>query len=72
MGKHVFVGEQEQLNVRFSIVIPAHNEEKYIGHCLESIKEAAEPFQGQVEVIVVLNVARTQQSRSPDLIIVLL
>jgi len=55
MGKHVFIGEQEQLNVRFSIVIPAHNEEKYIGHCLESIKEAAEPFQGQVEVIVVLN-----------------
>jgi glycosyltransferase involved in cell wall biosynthesis len=55
MGKHVFVGEQEEASVKFSVVIPAHNEEKYIGRCLESIAEAAVPFSGQVEVIVVLN-----------------
>jgi glycosyltransferase involved in cell wall biosynthesis len=40
---------------RFSVVIPARNEERLIGHCLESIRVAAEPFPGQVEVIVVLN-----------------
>ena len=40
---------------RFSILIPARNEEKYLPVCLESIKVAAEPFQGQVEIVVTLN-----------------
>ncbi|MCY9549474.1 glycosyltransferase [Lysinibacillus xylanilyticus] len=42
-------------SVKFSIIIPAHNEENYIGGCLESIAKAAQPFKDQVEVIVVLN-----------------
>lgn len=55
MGQHVFVSEQEQSDVKFSVIVPAHNEEKYIGLCLESITEAAKSCQDQVEVIVVLN-----------------
>jgi len=42
-------------DVKFSVIIPAHNEENYIGECLESIAKAAQPFKNQVEVIVVLN-----------------
>ncbi|MBP1083244.1 MULTISPECIES: glycosyltransferase [Bacillus] len=41
--------------VKFSIIIPAHNEEKYIGKCLDSILEAAKRCEGKVEIIVVLN-----------------
>lgn len=40
----------------FSVIIPAHNEEKYIGKCLEAIKEAAESVSPRrVQVIVVAN-----------------
>ncbi len=40
----------------FSIIIPAHNEEQYIGKCLESIALAAsEVPDSSVEVIVVAN-----------------
>ena len=39
----------------FSIVIPARNEERLIGRCLESIRAAALPYLGEVEAIVVLN-----------------
>ena len=42
-------------DVKFSIIIPAHNEEKYIRKCLDSISKAAEAYKGQTEVIVVLN-----------------
>ncbi|MEH7122425.1 glycosyltransferase [Bacillus sp. JJ1532] len=41
--------------IKFSIIIPAHNEEKYIGKCLESISKASKLFNNQVEIIVVLN-----------------
>lgn len=41
--------------MKVSIVIPAHNEEKYIGRCLASIKEQVAPHDLQVEIIVVLN-----------------
>ncbi|MCX6553923.1 MAG: glycosyltransferase [Candidatus Aminicenantes bacterium] len=41
--------------MKFSIIIPAHNEEKFIGGCLESIRRAAAPYPGDVEIIVVLN-----------------
>lgn len=40
----------------FSVVIPAHNEEKYIGKCLEAISKAAEKARPlETEVIVVAN-----------------
>lgn len=42
----------------FSVVIPAHNEEKYIGACLESIHTArkfARIPENQVQIIVVCN-----------------
>src|SRR5260370_13598181 len=40
---------------RFSVIIPARNEERFIGRCLESIRVAATPYRDQLEVIVVLN-----------------
>lgn len=48
---------------RFSILIPARNEENLLPGCLESIKAAAEPFPAQVEIIVALNrcTDRTEQ-----------
>ena len=41
--------------MKFSIVVPAHNEEAYLGRCLEALAAAARPYPGQVETIVVLN-----------------
>ena len=41
--------------MKFSIIIPAHNEEKYIRKCLDSIVKASEAYKEQTEVIVVLN-----------------
>jgi len=41
--------------MRFSIVIPARNEERWLGACLESIRVAAAPFPGLVETVVVIN-----------------
>lgn len=57
MPNRVFEGgdSMKDKQVKFSIIIPAHNEEKYITKCLESIKGASIPFPDQVEVIVVLN-----------------
>ena len=40
---------------RISVVIPAHNEEKYIGNCLASIASAAERVALPVEIVVALN-----------------
>jgi glycosyltransferase involved in cell wall biosynthesis len=40
---------------RFSVVIPARNEERFIAGCLESIQQAAKDHPGQLEIIVVLN-----------------
>ncbi|MBQ6675669.1 MAG: glycosyltransferase [Ruminococcus sp.] len=40
----------------FTVVIPAHNEEKYIGKCLRAIKSAAKyVYPDKVEMIVVAN-----------------
>lgn len=38
-----------------SVLVPARNEEKYIGSCLQSIQAAARPFPDEVEIIVCLN-----------------
>lgn len=41
--------------MKFSVIVPAHNEEALIGGCLDSVRLAAEPYPGDVEIIVVLN-----------------
>jgi len=41
--------------MRFSIIIPARNEEGFIARCLESIQVAAKPFDQDAEIVVVLN-----------------
>ncbi|MFC2091511.1 glycosyltransferase [Elusimicrobiota bacterium] len=41
--------------MKFSIIIPAHNEEAYIGKCLDSIDRASVSFPEDVEIIVVIN-----------------
>jgi|WetSurMetagenome_2_1015567.scaffolds.fasta_scaffold60982_3 glycosyltransferase involved in cell wall biosynthesis len=40
---------------RISVIIPAHNEEEYIGRCLESVRAAARKLPTPVEAVVVLN-----------------
>jgi glycosyltransferase involved in cell wall biosynthesis len=40
---------------KFSIIIPARNEEKFLPGCLDSIAVASEPFRGEVEIIVAIN-----------------
>ncbi len=39
-------------NIKFSIIIPAHNEEKLIGRCLDSIVAASVPYKNQVESLL--------------------
>jgi glycosyltransferase involved in cell wall biosynthesis len=41
--------------MKISIVVPAHNEEKYIGKCLTSISDLEVPSWVELEVLVVLN-----------------
>ncbi len=41
--------------IHISVIIPAHNEEKYIKRCIDSIKEADGIFPGNTEIIVVCN-----------------
>jgi glycosyltransferase involved in cell wall biosynthesis len=41
--------------MKISVIIPARNEESFIGGCLESIEAAAGNFPGAVEIIVSLN-----------------
>jgi glycosyltransferase involved in cell wall biosynthesis len=40
---------------KFSVLIPARNEENFLPRCLDSIKAAATPFPDQVEIVVALN-----------------
>jgi glycosyltransferase involved in cell wall biosynthesis len=40
---------------KLSVAIPAHNEEKYIGRCIESIQVSAEQAKQQVKIAVALN-----------------
>lgn len=42
-------------NPAVSIIIPAHNEEKYVARCISSVKKAAARVKCGVEVIVVCN-----------------
>lgn len=38
-----------------SVIVPAHNEEKYVARCIRSIKAAAANYKDAVEIIVVCN-----------------
>lgn len=40
---------------RISVVIPAHNEARYVARCIRSIRKAADVYGGNVEIIVVCN-----------------
>jgi glycosyltransferase involved in cell wall biosynthesis len=41
--------------MKYSVIIPAHNEEAFIGKCLQSVQSAANRFPEEVEIIVALN-----------------
>lgn len=41
--------------IHVSVVVPAHNEEKYVKRCIDSIRETANKFKGNVEIIIVCN-----------------
>ena len=43
------------MKTHISVIIPAHNEEKYIRRCIHSIKKADERFKGNTEIVVVCN-----------------
>lgn len=38
-----------------SVIIPAHNEEKYVVRCIKSVRRAEKEYGGRVEIIVVCN-----------------
>lgn len=41
--------------IDISVIVPAHNEEKYVKRCIDSIKKSAKVFKGNVEIIIVCN-----------------
>ncbi|PWW08673.1 galactosyltransferase-like protein [Paenibacillus cellulosilyticus] len=51
----MFIGAEANEKIKLSVIIPVHNEEKYIVGCLDSIQEASKAFTGTIEVVVVLN-----------------
>lgn len=48
-------GRKMSERIYVSVVVPAHNEEKYVKRCIDSIKESASHFKGNVEIIIVCN-----------------
>lgn len=38
-----------------SVIVPAHNEEKYVKRCTDSVREAAACFDGEAEIIIICN-----------------
>ena len=53
---------------KISVIIPAHNEEKYISRCIGSIRESEKLLRQEVEIIVVCNRCTDQtQSISQNL-----
>ena len=43
------------MNTTISLIIPAHNEGKFLNHCLEAANLAASRIESTVEMIVILN-----------------
>ena len=43
------------MNPYISVIIPAHNEERYIKRCIQSIRKADRDYDGETEIIVVCN-----------------
>ena len=54
-GRSGKMEENGDLKTHISVIIPAHNEEKYIKRCMDSIKAADQRFPGNTEIIVVCN-----------------
>ena len=46
---------ESTLKYSISVIIPAHNEERYVARCIRSIRQAARYYGGRVEIIVVCN-----------------
>ena len=62
MALDFFHGGMKMKRPVVSVIIPAHNEERYVARCIASVKKAAERYGREVEIIVVCNfvpVART-------------
>ena len=56
MGTAAFRTDNDNYPVfDISVIIPAHNEEKYVRRCIESVRESDNLYPGQTEIIVVCN-----------------
>ncbi len=49
------VNQTTKASFDVSVVVPAHNEEKYVLRCIDSIRAAAAEFGGSVETVIVCN-----------------
>ena len=47
--KEISLEDAHKEDIKFSIIIPAYNEEKYIGKCLESILKASKAFENRLK-----------------------
>jgi glycosyltransferase involved in cell wall biosynthesis len=52
---NIMIAGMANFQPKFSIIIPARNEEAFIGRCLDSIVVACTPYPSQVEIIVAIN-----------------
>jgi glycosyltransferase involved in cell wall biosynthesis len=52
---NIMTSEMTNFPPRFSIIVPARNEEAFIGRCLDSIVVAGKPYPSQIEIIVAIN-----------------
>ncbi len=41
--------------MRFSVIVPAHNEERHLPACLAALRRAADASRAEIEIVVVLN-----------------
>jgi Glycosyltransferases, probably involved in cell wall biogenesis len=52
---HDYEDREHGESFEVSVVVPAHNEEKYVRRCIGSIRAAAAEYGGSVEIVVVCN-----------------